>query len=405
MCNRSWIKKLFLFSWVSLFPLASHASFIESTIGTAVVNDATATYYNPAALTLLKNSQIIGLGSVATLNSRFTGQAVQTATGFTLSGSSSNQTRYYLPSLYLAIPTTHKITFGLAIISDSFNSDIEGNSILRYAKSSNSIRAIDIAPAVGFKINDCFSLGVGLDLSHANLILRPISGFPSLNIPDSQSRNDVSSTGVGGDAGLLLKPTNSTMIGFNYHSAVTYRFNGKSILNGISKVISDHYNFTFWTPASSVVTINQFVTPCLGFIGTIRRIQWSIFNNINIRGIATQVGPRAVIVNASVPFRLHNTWLLTLGSHYRITPKWIIRVAGSYNQSPGNPNFQIANGDSIILGASMGYEVNKHITIDGSYAHVFMQNENIHVTAGRNIIHGTNTGSRDGVSLKLTFNI
>jgi long-chain fatty acid transport protein len=48
-----------------------------------------------------------------------------------------------------------------------------------------------------------------------------------------------------------------------------------------------------------------------------------------------------------------------LGSHYRITPKWVIRVAGTYNQSPGNSNYQIANGDSIILGASMGYEIYK----------------------------------------------
>ena len=54
---------------------ALHASFIESTIGAAVVNDATATYYNPAALTLLTNSQIIALRSLAYSHTNFTGQA------------------------------------------------------------------------------------------------------------------------------------------------------------------------------------------------------------------------------------------------------------------------------------------------------------------------------------------
>jgi len=46
-----------IFLWLFL-PSSVHASFIESTVGTAVVNDATAAYHNPAALLLLKNSQL-----------------------------------------------------------------------------------------------------------------------------------------------------------------------------------------------------------------------------------------------------------------------------------------------------------------------------------------------------------
>src|SRR5689334_16900234 len=84
--NRSPIQNIFFMSLL-FFPLIARASFIESTIGTAVVDDATATYYNPSALTLLKKPQIITLGSLANFRSDFTGQAIQSSTGFTLSGS------------------------------------------------------------------------------------------------------------------------------------------------------------------------------------------------------------------------------------------------------------------------------------------------------------------------------
>ncbi|MEO8400236.1 MAG: outer membrane protein transport protein, partial [Gammaproteobacteria bacterium] len=393
-----------LYLWL-LFPSTLHASFIESTMGTAVVNDATAAYYNPAALTLLKNSQIITLGSFSNFHSQFTGQSIQSTTGFTQSGSTSDQTNYFLPSLYLGLPTAHNVTFGFALVSNYFNKNVEENSILRYAQSSSSTQNTDLIPAVGIKLNEAFSFGAGINFSYANLLLRPISGFPSLNIPDSQNRNECDGTGLGGDIGFLLKPTRSTTIGFNYRTAITYRLSGKSILEGNPRIISNNYSFNFWTPARSVFSINHFITPVLGLISTIQRIQWSIFNSINIHGIATQIGSQSVILNANVPYHLHDTWLFTLGSHYRVTPKWIIRLAGSYNQSAGNSHYQISNGDSIILGTSMGYEIYKNIIVDGSYAHAFMQNQNIHITSRPNIIIGKNKGAPDAISLKITFNL
>jgi long-chain fatty acid transport protein len=397
------IKKfqIFLLLCLSLFPLTLRASFIESTIGAAVVNDATATFYNPAALVLIKKPQIIALNTIGQFRSQFTGQAIQSRTGFIQSGSSVIQTNYYLPSIYLGIPTRDKITFGLAAIANSFNKDLDGNSILRYAQANNSVQNFDVVPAVAYKFNDMLSFGAGIKISYANFLLKRTLGFPSLNIPDSQSRNECDGTGVGGDLGVLLKASKSTIIGLNYRTAVTYRLTGKSVFEDNPEIFSNNYGFTFWTPARIVLSTSQFITPKLGVIGTIQRIEWSILKEINIHGIATPIG----ILNASVPYHLHDTWLLTLGGQYRITPKWIIRAASSYNQSPANSNFQISNGDSIILGASMGYELSKNILIDGSYAHAFIQNQSIHVTTAPNIINGVTKGAVNVVSLKLTFKL
>lgn len=391
-----------------LLPLTVHASFIESTIGTAVVDDATATYYNPAALTLLKKPQIVALGSLGYFHTKFTGQARQSGTGFTQSGSTDSQTHYYLPSAYFAMPATDKVFFGVAVVSNLFNRDLESNSVLRYAQSNNSIQDIDIVPAIGIKFNDVLSFGAGLNFSYANFLLQPTSGLPTLNIPDSQSHNESDGSTWGGDVGVLLKPTSLTLIGLNYRSSMTYRLSGKSVLEGNPGITSTNYSFVFWTPARVVLSVNQFVnrSRTLGFIGTVQWIQWDIFDEIHIHNIATQIGPQPIIVsNATVPYHLHNSWIFTLGSNYRVTQKWVVRAAGSYLQSPGNGNFQVSNGDSIVLGASTGYEIFKNIIIDGSYAHAFMKNQRINIIGARNTINGINTGSRDAVSLKLTFNL
>lgn len=390
----------FCFLSFLLFPLTVHASFIESTMGAAVVNDATATYFNPAALTLLKTSQIITLGSVGNSESHFTGQVVQANTGFIQSGSSNTPTNYFLPSVYLGIPTTNKLTLGFAVVSNYFNNEIGENSLLRYVQSGNNIQNIDFVPALGIKITEFVSMGAGLNFSYASFLQQPITGFPSLNIPDSQSRNDTNGTGFGGDVGILLRPTRSTLIGFNYRSSITYHLNGKSVFQSNPAVISNNYSFNYWTPARAVLSVNQFFTSRLGMIATIQRIEWSIFQKVSINNIATPLG----IINAEVPYHLRDTWLTTLGTYYKITPKWIVRVAASYNQSAGNGNYQIANGDSYIVGASMGYEIIKNIILDGSYAHAFIQNENINIT-GRNIINGVNNGFLNAYALKVTFNI
>lgn len=369
-------------------------------MGTAVVNDATAAYNNPAALTLLKTSQIVALGTAANLHTQFTGQTIQASTGFLQSGSASKTTHYYLPTFYWGAPISSRVSMGVGVISNYFNSNIDDNSILRYVESSNNVRDLDVIPAVGIKVNEFFSVGAAVNVSYASFTMQPSSGFPTLDIPDSQSRNEASGTAYGGELGLLLKPAQATLIGFNYHGSMTYQLSGSSAFNGSPAFDSNQYNYIFWTPARSVLTIGQRFSPVFGGIVTIQRIQWSVFQNINIHGIATARG----VVNAVVPFHLRDTWLVTVGGQYRFKPQWTIRLAGSFNQSPGNGSYQLANGNSTILATSLGYELSKKILLDAGYAHAFMQNASIHINSNGSIVNGVNRGSRDALSLKLTAN-
>lgn len=394
---------LMLIPWL-LWPWVSYASFIETTLGTAVVNDATAAYFNPAALLLLKNTQFIPLGTVSRFRTHFTGETTSVLTGFTESGSSSSESNYYSPSFYFGMPINNRITLGFAAVSNFANRNPEENAILRYVQSKNTIQDYDFVPSIGMKLNDFLSLGGGINFSYTSFDTNPITGFPGSNIADSQSDNQSDGGGVGVNGGLLLKLMPSTLIGFDYRSVTTYHQTGKSVANGTTQVTSDTYRYVMRTPARSVFSISQRLTPALGMITTVQRVQWSIVRNIHVYGIATpsETNP---IVDGVIPFYLHNAWILTLGGNYRFKPDLIVRLAGTYSQSPDSGYYQVSTGDSFILGTSIGYEINKIVTIDGSYAHAFIKDQSINVSGNRFLINGNNQGSRDSISLKLTFNV
>ncbi|MBA3660229.1 MAG: outer membrane protein transport protein [Gammaproteobacteria bacterium] len=388
-----------------LLSLTAYGSFIESTLGTAVVNDATASYFNPAALVLLKNPQFIPQETFAHFHTQFTGRSTLLATNTSESGRSSSNTGVHSPSFYLGVPATSNIVVGLAIVSNAANRNAEENSILRYVQANNTIQDYDVVPALALKINEFLSIGAGVNFSYAKFNAQPIIGFPGSNIADSQSSNKSDGSGLGFNAGFLFKASPTTLLGFNYRSMTTYGLSGTSIYEGNPRVVSNNYHFKLRTPARSVFSINHFFTDKLGLISTIQYIQWSAITQVHVYGVANLLGTQPTILNGSIPYYLRDTWLATLGSHYRITPKWVLRLASTFSQSAGNPHYQIDTGDSIVVGASMGYEINKMITIDGSYAHVLIQNENIAIAGPRYIIQGVNKGSREAVSLKLTFNL
>ena len=381
-----------------------YASFIEQTLGTAVVMDATAVYFNPAALTIISKPQLITQGTLARSQFQFTGSAQQLPLGITESGTATTITNFSLPSLYLSIPINDKFAGGFAVVANDFKSDLEGHSILRYAQARNHINDIDLVPAVSIKINEFLSIGGNLNFSDAHFIQEPISGLTRLNVPESRSLNNSKGSSLGGDFGILIKLAKKTALGFNYRSAMTYHLHGTSTITDPQIVSSGNYHFKYWTPARSVLSLSHFYNEKFGFIGTMQYLQWSIFKETDIYNFVTQSNSTALInPQAHIKYNFHDSWLLTVGTIYNISSKWVVRVAGTYNQSPSNGRFQISAGDSLVVGSSMGYQLTKKLTLNCSYGHAFFNKEDINIETAKNLITGVNQGVNDAVSLRLTF--
>lgn len=185
---------------------------------------------------------------------------------------------------------------------------------------------------------------------------------------------------------------------------MTYNLQGRSTITASQSISSNDYHFKYWTPARSVATLSHFINEKLGFLGTVQYLQWNIFKEVSVHNFATQAGSQVLIIPRTlINYHFHNSWLLTLGTIYQVSPKWVVRVAGTYNQSPSNGRFQIGAGDSFITGFSMGYRLMNHLTVDCGYAHAFYRKAPIDILTSQNIITGINEGYHDAVSLKFTL--
>ena len=80
----------------------------------------------------------------------------------------------------------------------------------------------------------------------------------------------------------------------------------------------------------------------------------------------------------------------------------MIRVAGSYLQTPSDGKFQIDSGNAITLGTSLGYTISKHFIVDFGYSHVFISKLNINIANTDSQINGATRGNMDTFVLKLT---
>lgn len=382
----------------------ANAAFIDASIGDAIVVNASAVYYNPAILSIFRRNELVVYGAESLVNFQFKGTATQRATGYSQTGSTSSNTSYFLPSVYLAIPIADKVTLGFGQTYTYYGlSNYPPNSILRYVGTKSYISVIDLMASIGFKISEHMALGAGLDFELGNLILNSMVGFPSLGVADVLSHNQASGIGYGSHFGLAYAPIRGTAIGLTYHTSVTTNFEGNSTFQSTTPFNTNRFKTTITAPASTVLSVDQYVNPKLGFMGTIQYTWWNSVRQIRLQNIAVVSSGVNVIVPLTLSnYFLHNTWRYSLGAHYQANPKWQFRAGASYDSDPENPTASVGAGDYVSFILGIGYHFTKDVNFDFNYGHTYYKTANINIVGTNNVV-GKTTGGRDGVSARLTW--
>jgi long-chain fatty acid transport protein len=192
---------------------------------TASVNDASAVFFNPAAMTRLEGTRIyVGASALQPVTS-FAGKSPNP--GFGVTEEMVRQT-FYPPTIY----ATHRLKKGWAVgagINAPYGLGVEWDPNTfsgRYIVTKVDLQTINGSACLAWAPNDQWSFSGGADVMYAKVLLKnrtlavvPGGGGGTVDVAETELKSDLT-PGAGWNAATLFTPTSQWRLGAYYRSKV-----------------------------------------------------------------------------------------------------------------------------------------------------------------------------------------
>lgn len=307
----------------------------------AHVADASAITHNPANLTELGSLDVALSLMAVHLSFDYEGAATTASTV---------DPWKYLPATYVAMPLKDdRFVVGVGIHSpyglsnewgiDGAFADTSTPASLRYqAPYFSELKTINLNPTLAWRINEQFSLGVGLDVMWSELSLKQfypwsfVSGDASA--PDGQVRAKGDGFGFGGNIGLTWRINDRHRLALAYRSQMTVDYDGDLELSNIPAGFPQGVPRTSF---GSSITFPDIITLGYGFqvndrvrVGAdIEHLRFSNFDRLPL-----EIGQPPAGLPASLDQSWDDTFTFGVGGDWQINEQWLVRGSYQYYMTP-----------------------------------------------------------------------
>ena len=380
--------------------------------GSLFPDDATAAYNNPAAMAFFDAPllQVTGTGirPSAQFQGQFRDQQGKPTTGNNPDGFGK---AIPFPDIAWALPVNDRLVVGGSVtvpfgLVSKYNPTWQG----RYFGTKTSLQSIAISVAAGFKVNDEFSIGAGIEgqrtKAQLNTILDPygsasaLLGAPVLGAPQSGdvqlNVNVKKKFAFGYFVGFEWKPTQQDSIDLSYHSRVQQTLSGNYKLYGSAASLQLLALAPVVFPGAGLPTLNPagssasavLDTPAFASVDWLHKFNdrfslaatatWTDWSNFQALTL-TSMGQNLV----SLPQKYKDTASISIGGDYKLNDVWTLRAGIGYDETPTNiisRDPRIPDGARRIVGLGVGYKATSRIVIDLGYQHQFVSDVPVNLT-------------------------
>jgi long-chain fatty acid transport protein len=397
----------------------------------AIANNPSAIFHNPAGIAWLDGTQVsVGTTLIIPKTTLSMPNATYINAAYATSYDAVNQT-FYPSNAYITQKVSDKIVVGFGFFSPYGLGTkwTEPNAVtfpLRYLSTRDDMKSYVFNPVVAYKVNDKFSLGVGVfyvcSTIEFNLVQIPDLRPYTLNryeVPTAIT--DGKGDGWGWNVGALYK-TEKVSLGFNWRSGFKVDFSGDIALDnsnvpttiivpGITLrdlvptggTVSTTFNFPHILTAGIAINL----TPKLLWSAEIDSVFWKCFDKFDIT-IAFPTSQQVQTFEED----WRNTFLFRTGLQYQVIKELALRLGFLYDQTPQPTKTSdpiLPDADRTAFTVGFGYKINMFVIDVGYQYEVFSDrtSPNRYITAyqvaGMNLGAGTYSTKAQLLSASVGF--
>ncbi len=390
----------------------------------ASAEDASTVWFNPAGMTEL-SSKWTATVSVPVIDLRIdtSDDGSRSLLGQPLTGPRTTDAGkvVVVPSFYAVRRISDALWAGIGFntpfgLGTNYDESWRG----RYQATETTLLVYNLNPSLGWRIDDRWSVGGGVDVQYARGVFSEMLDFGSFGaaagLPSQQDDGKVriggDSWAVGFDLGTLWKPSPSTKIGLAFHSKTVHDISGsahfrvpdaEALTGGGAVFQNTGADAPLPMPASVSLSADQGISRSVALLADVTWTGWSALRRITI-DFDNPNQPRI-----DQPFDWRDVWRWSLGARYRASDRWTVRAGAAYEQSPvadktREPRVPEANHEWVSAGFT--YQASGKLDIDFFYVHLFTDEAKIDIsdpTAGTYVGHSDWNINNVGVGATLRF--
>ena len=425
------MKKLFLSLFVFATPVVSQAAgfaLIEQSGsgmgnayagGSAIAEDASTIFFNPAGMTYIQGTQAVGALHLVKPNAEFNNDGSAAGLGFPfpnrpLGGEGGNAGDLaFLPNFYFKTDLNENVKLGIGVSAPfGLKTEYDKDWLGRFQAVKSDLKTININPSIALKVNDQLSLGFGLSAMWAQAELTS-----AVNLANKEAFSTVKGDdwGFGFNLGAIYQATADTRIGMAYRSKVDQHLDGDvkfkrpaGPLSAAQLAGTTNSDVTADTTLPETFSVSAFsrLNDTWDLMGDVTWTRWSQFEELRIvRDNGTTL--------AVTPENWDNTMRYSVGVNYKYSDVLKLRAGLAYDEEAISDKFRTARipgNDRKWLSLGAGWQVMPSTKLDVGYAHLFISdtkiddNQNALPTSRRGRVKGEYEGSVDILSLQITHN-
>jgi len=363
---------------VYLFEKSATDLALGSAGWTARADDASTIFSNPAGLTRLEGSRLDASLIPIFLDVKLTPDDEATSVSGT-DGDASG----LVPAggAFYSRQLSETMTFGFAVGGYfGLAQEYEKNWVGRYYIKDIQMQALTFEPAVGFKLNDQWSVGVGLAV-HYGIFNQTIAvNNQSLLLPgpplreDGELKLDTTDWTIQGNFGLLWEGDGKTRIGFQYLTPAKLSFSDVPEFTGLrpaleaaldaAGLLGTRLDLGMEMPMAVRVGFHSEIAAGWRLMGDLGWEQWSQFGKVDVL-LASEDS-----TSLTADRQYKDVWHVGLGAQHDLSETWTLSFGAAYDSSIVDDEHRtpdLALGSSTRLGIGAARSMSDSSSLSFAY--------------------------------------